>query len=633
MTPAPRGSLKRLFLRITVLAMAPLFALLVLTNVALYVGTRAYLMNQVEYLTRALHESIEGQLQSSIRSYLRSRVEVAVSMIRAADRWNPEDGAAMSIRLLDQIPVGETGYYYGLDSSGTVLFHPDEAIVGDNLANESPVTQQIAARSGYLEYLWQNTDEESPQRKALYMLYMPELDWIVTATSYRREFTSMVDRESVQNIVSEAQIGSTGYSYVFNRSGSMIAHPYIQGPDDEIAVDRDTYMSMVEKFYDTGEGFATYRWRDRPDDRMRRKVVYLKYLPDFDWMVGTAFYRSEIFRPALTMVLINIAVGGALVLILVYMVSRSNGVVQAQIRLIEERLEAGRRGDLSTRIAEEGPEELQHIARNVNYFIESLERKTRELEDVNDSLEDRVDEATRRLVESEKLALTSRLVTGVAHEIDTPLGIAVTAVSHIGAVLGDMDLDEPEGRVLKSAVDSADIAARNLERAVDLIRSFKNVASDQLNLEHRPFLLDEVVQETLTTMRPLLKKKGVTVRVDTPGIELDSYPGVIVHTLVNFISNSLTYGFDDRRDGRIDINAIVDGPDVVLRYRDDGAGIDPGVADRIFEPFVTTGRRRGGTGLGLAIVHSLVNERLDGTIDVESVPGEFTEFTVRFPQT
>lgn len=644
-------SIRLQFLKVVVLATLPFFLVLGISALVFYSASQNYIEKQVESSTTSLHRLIEIQLDNSIRTYLRSKVEAGEDLIRSvltpelpADPLDLPELRMIVDHLLD-IRVGDTGYYYAIDSDGRVIFHPDGQIVGTIQTGKEPVDQQIIQREGYLEYMWQNTDESEPQRKALSMVYIPELDWIVTATSYRSEFTQMVDRTTIKEIVNDVTVGAGGYSYVVDRQGNQIAHPYLAGSGSSGLVSEAEYTSIIQRMFAQRDGYTSYLWRENPGAIKREKIVYLRYLKDFDWIVGTAIYRAEIARPAMLLVSLSIAAAFIVGTILSAYIYRINQDIAAQLVHIGTILQTAREGDLSARMMPGGLEELQEISESFNFFISSLQHKTAELQELNESLEDRVRErgeelnrTSRQLIESEKMALTSRLVAGVAHEINTPTGVAMTAVTYQERLLrelaqsyesGDLSKSDLE-RYIERSRESVDTVIRNLKRAGELIASFKSVSSDQITLAKRRIDLKEVIEDTLLSLRPELKRKDIRLSVQIPRINIETYPGIFVHLLVNLVTNSLNHGFVDSEGGTIDISAEESQGEILFYYQDNGVGMSRETMEHIFDPFYTTRRADGNIGLGLNIVKNLITDKLGGSIRVESREREFTRFTVRF---
>jgi PAS domain S-box-containing protein len=246
------------------------------------------------------------------------------------------------------------------------------------------------------------------------------------------------------------------------------------------------------------------------------------------------------------------------------------------------------------------------------------------------------------LVQAEKLAALGGLVAGVAHEVNTPVGITLSAATHlssetkkIGALYQAGELTEEElTEYFATAQQASQIMTINSRRAADLIHSFKQITADQAGGEMRNFDLAEYLHEILLSVGPKLRKHNVAVRTDCPaGILLRGLPGALVQVLTNLIMNSLVHGYNEDQPGQIDISARDTGGNIELIYHDDGKGIPLEFHHKIFDPFFTTARGKGGTGLGLHIVYNIVTQILQGGIKMKSEPGQGTTFILRFPCT
>lgn len=287
------------------------------------------------------------------------------------------------------------------------------------------------------------------------------------------------------------------------------------------------------------------------------------------------------------------------------------------------------------REAEEATEEARRLLGLERVEHERSERLRAELEA---SIVD-LREAQGRLVTAEKMAVLGGLVAGMAHEINTPIGVALTAstyqeeqVAELSALLAGNSSDALRF-CLSGILESAKLTRDNLLRAAELIRSFKQVSVDQTSEARRRFALGPYIAEIIQSLRPRLKKTSIAIEVSCPGdLEIDSYPGAISQIITNFIINSMIHGFRDaQRDCAIRISAKAEGPAVVLEYADNGRGLDPESLKRIFDPFFTTMRGLGGTGLGTTIAYNLVTQRLGGTIEAMSEPGEGLRYLLRLP--
>lgn len=252
-----------------------------------------------------------------------------------------------------------------------------------------------------------------------------------------------------------------------------------------------------------------------------------------------------------------------------------------------------------------------------------LLEQTKELEDTIDTLS----MAHGRLVESEKLAALGGLVAGITHDVNTPIGVGVTATSYLSDRLKDLgkkfEAKSLSANDMKNFIDegnqSLELLNTNLNRASELIASFKQIAVDQASEATRTINLKEYLHEIITSLKPKLKQAAHEINIDCPDdIEMKVPAGAISQIFTNFLLNSVIHGFDGKDKGQIDI-VIQDCNDTVkIDYKDNGNGIDQEQLNHLFDPFYTTKREQGGSGLGTSIAYNLVRQTLKGKISAES---------------
>ena len=254
------------------------------------------------------------------------------------------------------------------------------------------------------------------------------------------------------------------------------------------------------------------------------------------------------------------------------------------------------------------------------------------------ALESLVEERTQELkkaqadfIEQEKMASLGGLVAGVSHEINTPMGIALTAATALNDDCRWLENKVKENRLKRSDLDkhinklreSNKIILSSLERACALTSSFKQVAVDQTSEQRREFELKTLLKDIERSLNSLYSKKGHKLKIDCPeGIKLDSYPGALFQIFTNLINNSVLHGFANKSGGRINIQAEKRPQMLFIEYRDDGVGMTAEVKKKAFEPFFTTRLGVGGSGLGMHLVYNYVSQVLGGKISIESAPGE-----------
>ncbi|MGK0247611.1 MAG: two-component system NtrC family sensor kinase [Oleispira sp.] len=292
---------------------------------------------------------------------------------------------------------------------------------------------------------------------------------------------------------------------------------------------------------------------------------------------------------------------------------------------------------------------FNQLTNEFNSELKSKEEAQRDLAETNNRLEQRVEERTEnlqdainelhntlenlrntqsQLIESEKLASLGAMVAGVAHEINTPIGLCITTHSFIQDMFKEMRQRFENNSISKNNFtefmtnmeESVDILSKNLERAAKLVKSFKHVSEDQAGEAARKFNLEEYLQEILSTLHPKLKMTQHSVNIHcASNINLFGYPGALSQVMTNLVMNSLLHGFENIVKGTITIDVEHHNDHVEIRYADDGQGLTKEGQVKIFEPFFTTKRGYGGTGLGMHLVYNLVSQTLQGSIQLQQV--------------
>lgn len=303
------------------------------------------------------------------------------------------------------------------------------------------------------------------------------------------------------------------------------------------------------------------------------------------------------------------------------------------------------------------------ILGSAHEFKRMVQERTRELAQTNDDLEDSIGELGRKqfelmglnqeleasleelvetqnhLIAAEKLASLGGLVAGVAHEINTPLGIGITlatfvenkhkelAQSYDNKHIGKLAM----GEYMASVGEAVDLMVRNLHRVSDIVTDFKQVAVDQKTQEIRKINLKSYLESVSGNLYPRIKHTSHVLKIDCPDdIEILSYPGAIAQIITNLVMNSLIHGFEGQENGVMEISASMNDKRVELIYKDNGVGISAEIQDKVFNPFFTTKKNLGSTGLGLHIVHNIVTQILKGSVDLRTSKGEGVFYRIVF---
>ena len=270
--------------------------------------------------------------------------------------------------------------------------------------------------------------------------------------------------------------------------------------------------------------------------------------------------------------------------------------------------------------------------------------------EANQTLEQKVKDRTakleaaqEKLVESEKMAALGNLVAGIAHEVNTPLGIALTSVSNckeeLSNIYRDFENEELTEQGFKDfeaiCSEGLNLAETSLMRAADLVQDFKRTSADQTSLEIEEIALDEYIPRVCNPLKPMLRKEQVELSIDvTPNLVITTCPGIIAQLLTNLISNAQRHAFGPSVNNdvnRVSVSCSRTDKGIVISVQDNGKGIPENLHKKVFEPFYTTARDKGGTGLGLNILYNLVRQKFKGEIGLKSSPGEGTTVTVCIP--
>ncbi len=290
---------------------------------------------------------------------------------------------------------------------------------------------------------------------------------------------------------------------------------------------------------------------------------------------------------------------------------------------------------------------FEELHQQQNHLEEQVVMRTEELLNAKEHAEQSLSllqQTQEDLIQAEKMAALGGLVAGIAHEINTPVGITLSSATFLQAETekvfalyqeGELDGDGLDS-YLDTAKQSATLMTINCQRAAALIQSFKQVAVDQTSDNQRQFNLNDYLAEIILSLRPAIKKSNVVVHLNCPDdLIINSHPGALAQIVTNFVMNSLTHAYDANQTKQgivmISVNKRANRM-IELIYSDDGKGISKEIQSKVFDPFFTTQRSSGGSGLGLHLVYNIVHQTLKGTLQMSSTENLGTTFTIIFPE-
>jgi len=371
--------------------------------------------------TKLMVNMVKSAANLSIRNHLRltavnSREIVARMYLQSRNGLMTETEAqAMAAAVLTSQVIGETGYIYCLNTQGVIKVHPKAALRGADISEHTFVQEQIKKRAGYLEYDWRNPDEPHARPKALYMTYFEPWDWIISAASYRDEFSTLVNINDFRDSILAIRFGKTGYPYVIKSDGTVIIHPQLEGRN--LLKSKDAHVrTFVRKLCDRKKGEISYTWQNPDDPAPRKKLAIFDYIPELDWIIAGSSYQEDFFsilRTIRYIVVLTVPATLLLVMILTIWISRA---ITRPLEKLKNRFDTGSGSDLSIRLTAESEDEVGQLTHYFNDFMNKLEKSDKslraeinerrkaeaELREHQELLEKRVQERTADLTESER---------------------------------------------------------------------------------------------------------------------------------------------------------------------------------------------------------------------------------------
>ncbi|MCP4970701.1 MAG: HAMP domain-containing protein [Arcobacter sp.] len=436
------------------------------------------------------------------------------------------------------------------------------------------------------------------------------------------------------------------YPFIINENKLFKMHPIFDKTQSEKYQSRDDFKKILKSkngnFYT--EILGVKKW-----------IIYRHFKP-WDWIVGYSIpldikYEevNEFNQKYLILLFIT------MILMLIVTVS----IVNYILRPIKELIRASKKiasGNLEHNIVinNSSYEFIQltenftimknKLKSNIHKLKDQVNERTKDLEASNSELKNSISNLKNmqeQLIESEKMASLGGLVSGVAHEINTPVGVALTGITHFQEITTKIkkdydneDISEEEfEKYLNTSNELSNIINTNLKRTADLVKSFKQVAVDQTSEKKRKFNVKVYLEEIITSIKNVLRQYKVKINVNVlEEIIINSYPGFYSQIITNLIFNSLRHAYEKEDEGLIDIEVSKVEDNILIEYSDDGKGIKEENLKKIFDPFFTTNREKGGTGLGLNIIYNIIKSNLNGEIICTSKENEGVKFTITLPR-
>lgn len=361
-----------------------------------------HIENELENTTQTILHMMKTAIDASIRNHLRAIAEnnreIIFDLYKKANAGliSSQEAKNRAKQILSSQSIGKSGYIYCIDHEGIIQIHPKEELIGTDLSKNDVIKRQKNKKVGYIEYDLANPEETAKQAKALYMIYFEPWDWIISVSSYRKEFNELLNIEDFKQNILSITFGKTGYPYIMDGKGLLVIHPKSAGTNVFDFKDENGRM-FIQEICEKKNGKIIYPWKNPDESKAREKLVVFNYIPEMDWIVASSSYLDEFYHP-LTTIAYSI---GATVLIMIALIIPITWLISSRLaKPLQEMItlfEVGARSGFTSRLDVKWGGEMDEVAKHYNRFIATLETTRKQLETSRDDLEKKVEERTQEL--------------------------------------------------------------------------------------------------------------------------------------------------------------------------------------------------------------------------------------------
>jgi two-component system NtrC family sensor kinase len=337
----------------------------------------ANIESELNNSTNTILNMVKASADASIKNYLRAVAEKNKDIVEQSYELykqcilSEHDAKERAASILLSQRIGETGYIYCLDSKGIIQVHPVKALLEADLTKYGFIQEQLRKKEGYIEYDWKNPGESRTRPKALYMTYFKQWDWIISASSYREEFTQLVNIDNFRESILSIRFGKTGYPYIIDTKGNIIVHPILTG-NLYNAIDSKG-RAFVKEMVKEKSGKIFYTWRNPNEKKYREKLVIFNYLPEFDWIVASSSYVEEFYEPLKQVRYIITGITIMVLFLLFFLTFFYSSYILKNLNKLTEGFHKVGQGDFGVRIVKSSNDEIGMLSEYFNELMGKLD--------------------------------------------------------------------------------------------------------------------------------------------------------------------------------------------------------------------------------------------------------------------